>query len=137
MRYVISHHDGVPSSTIWSHSNVGKRRRTTWEDVYLLLRHGSPYPQRGTYMAHSFSAMIICSLLTGRAIRRVCVSLRSYTSIYATRSVQANRIGKRSTIQRVQSRSCRRFPSKRMTSSSPSSGERRIISSRGCPHKPF
>ena len=35
-------------------------------------------------------------------IRRVCASLHSYTSICATRFVQANAIGKRSTIRRIQ-----------------------------------
>jgi hypothetical protein len=34
--------------------------------------------------------------------RRVCASLHSYTSICATRFVQANIIGKRSTIRRIQ-----------------------------------
>ena len=74
-----------------------------WEDIYLLLpRPGSSYPQRGTYSALSFSAMIICSRSTGRAIPQVCASLHSYTSICARRFVQANTIGERPTIRRIQ-----------------------------------
>ncbi|KAF8488026.1 hypothetical protein F5888DRAFT_1893560, partial [Russula emetica] len=68
-----------------------------------------------------------------RAIQRACASLHSYTSFCSPPSVQADTDGERSTIRRVQSRSRRRFPSKRMTSSSPSSGERRIFSPPGLP----
>jgi hypothetical protein len=78
-----------------SRSGVGKRRGEIWEDTYLLLpRPGSSYPRRGTYSALSFSAMNICSRSTGRAIRQVCASLHSYTSICARRFVQANTNGK-------------------------------------------
>ncbi|KAF8488043.1 hypothetical protein F5888DRAFT_1352364 [Russula emetica] len=77
--------------------------------------------------------MIICSQSTGRAIQRACASLHSNTSICSPPSVQADTDGEISTIRRVQSRSCRRFPSKTMTSSSPSSGEHRIFSPPGLP----
>ena len=93
IRYTISH--DAPSSTVWSRSGVGKRRGVIWEDIYLLLPlPGSSYPQRWTYSALSSSAMIICLQSTGRAIRQVCASLHSYTSISARRFVQANTNGK-------------------------------------------
>ena len=78
-----------------------RRWEASWKDLARYLSSSaaaaSPPPRLVIpaerdlqYSARSSSAMIICLRSTGRAIRRVCVSLRSYyTSICAMRSVRA------------------------------------------------
>ncbi|KAI0263882.1 hypothetical protein BGY98DRAFT_661386 [Russula aff. rugulosa BPL654] len=83
-----------------------RRWEASWRELGRYLSAAAPprlvIPQRGTCSALSFSAMIICSQSTGRAIRRVCASLHSYTSICcdALRTGQHN--WKKSTIRRIQ-----------------------------------